>query len=80
MAAKSSGTRDAPPTSAPSTSSWASSSTALPGLTEPPYWMRTPAAASVPAVAPTRARMAAQTAWASSAVAVRPVPMAQMGS
>ena len=36
IAAKSPGSRLAPPTSAPSTSGWAISSAALPGLTEPP--------------------------------------------
>ncbi len=36
MAANESGSRDAPPTSAPSTPGWASSSAALSGLTEPP--------------------------------------------
>ncbi len=36
IAAKLSGSREAPPTSAPSTSGWPSSSSALSGLTEPP--------------------------------------------
>ena len=36
IAAKSSGSRLAPPTSAPSTSGWETSSSAFSGLTEPP--------------------------------------------
>ena len=36
IAAKSAGSRLAPPTKAPSMSGWESSSAALPGLTEPP--------------------------------------------
>ena len=56
------------------------SSAALAGFTDPPYWMRTVAAASAPASSATVARIDAHTAWASSVVAVRPVPMAQMGS
>ena len=56
------------------------SSAMLPGLTDPPYWMRTAAAASGPKVADTTERMWAHMAWASSEVAVRPVPIAQIGS
>jgi hypothetical protein len=41
---KSSALRLAPPTRAPSMSGWDMRSAALSGLTEPPYWMRTPAA------------------------------------
>ena len=49
IAAKSSASSDAPPTSAPSMSGWAMSSAALVGLTDPPYCTRTAAAASAPA-------------------------------
>ena len=52
----------------------------LPGLAEPPYSTRMPAAVSAPKTSTSVARMAPQTSWASSAVAVLPVPMAQMGS
>ena len=47
-AAKDSGFREAPPTRAPSMSGWAMSSSTFSGFTEPPYWMRTLAAASAP--------------------------------
>ena len=49
-------------------------------FTDPPYWMRTAPAVAVSVSSATLARMAAQTAWASAAVAVRPVPIAQIGS
>ena len=53
----------------------------LAGLTDPPYWMRTaPAAAGPVACWPPRPGWRRTTAWASSGVAVRPVPMAQIGS
>jgi hypothetical protein len=61
-------------------SGWASSSAAFEPLTDPPYWIRTAAAASLPASSETTPRIALHTVWASSAVATRPVPMAQMGS
>ena len=48
MRANSSGSRLAPPTSAPSMSGSAISSAMLAALTEPPYWIRTAAAASSP--------------------------------
>ncbi len=62
-------------------SGWAMSSAMLPGFTQPPYWTRTAAPASAPrhvghhgpdrpCTPPGRPRR----------VAVRPVPMAQMGS
>ena len=41
MRANSSGSRLAPPTSAPSISGWAMNSRMLPGFTLPPYWTRT---------------------------------------
>ena len=61
-------------------SAWPISSAMLPGFTDPPYWMRTPSAAAAPAVSPTTERTVAHMAWASSDVAVRPVPIAQIGS
>src|SRR5436190_1473652 len=78
--ANSSASRLAPPTRAPSMSGCAMSSLALVGFTDPPYWIRTEAAASLPAARATVARIRLHTDWASSALAVRPVPMAQMGS
>src|SRR5690606_6674728 len=80
IAANSSGSRLAPPTSAPSMSGWAISSAMLPGFTDPPYWIRTDSPASAPNSEATTARMCAHMACASSAVAVRPVPIAQIGS
>ena len=47
MRRKESASRLAPPTSAPSISSWPSRSAAFVGLTLPPYWMRTDAATSL---------------------------------
>ena len=47
---------------------------------EPPYSTRISSATSAPYRSASVARMAAQTASACSGVAVRPVPMAQMGS
>ena len=61
-------------------SGWPISSAMLPGFTEPPYWMRTFAAGSAPNSASTTRRMWAHMFWASSEVAVRPVPIAQIGS
>ena len=52
----------------------------LPGFMEPPYSTRISSATSAPYRSASVARMAAQTASACSGVAVRPVPMAQMGS
>src|SRR5690606_16525886 len=46
MRANDSGSRLAPPTSAPSTSGCANSSAAFSGFTEPPYWMRIASAAA----------------------------------
>ena len=80
MRANSSGSRLAPPTRAPSMSGCAISSAMFDDLTLPPYWMRTSAAAAGPAISPTQRRIAAHTSWASSDVAVRPVPIAQIGS
>ena len=62
--------RDAPPIRPPSTSGLASSSAALPGFMLPPYWMVMPSATASPYSSPTTLRMAAQTSWAWSAVAV----------
>ena len=61
-------------------SGWAMRSAALDALTDPPYWTRIDAAASRPNSSPTCRRMRPHTSWASSGEAVRPVPMAQMGS
>ena len=81
MRAKSSGSSDAPPTSAPSISGIAMSSAMLPGFTLPPYWMRI-ASAVVVAVEVARARPGSRrwSSLASSGVALRPVPIAQIGS
>ena len=59
----------------------AMSSAMFAAFTEPPYWMRTAAAASAPPIGRRRpSRTQPHTAWASSGVAVRPVPIAQIGS
>ena len=79
-AAKDSGFREAPPTRAPSMSGWAMSSSTFSGFTEPPYWMRTLAAASAPKTSEITLRIKEWASWASLEVAVRPVPMAQTGS
>src|SRR5581483_6766890 len=78
-AANSSGSRLAPPTSAPSIASGASTSAAFSGFTDPPYRIRTaaPAASSRAAM---RERMNAIASAACSGLALRPVPMAQTGS
>ena len=53
----------------------------LAAFTEPPYRMRSAVGGvAVRAVSATRARIAAQTSWASSGVATSPVPMAHTGS
>ena len=52
----------------------------LAALTDPPYWIRTVAAASAPAIDARSVRSAPHTACASAGVAVRPVPIAQIGS
>ena len=80
MAAKSAGFRDAPPMSPPKTSGCASSSAALPAFMEPPYWITTSSAQSQLYSDAIVFRIRAQTSFACSAVAVRPVPMAQTGS
>ena len=51
--AKSSAESEAPPINAPSMSGWFISSGAVPGFTEPPYWMRTDYAAAAPNVSST---------------------------
>ncbi len=51
----------------------------LPGFMEPPYSTRSDPATSALNRSASVARMAEQTASACSGVAVRPVPMAQMG-
>ena len=79
MDENSSASRLAPPTRAPSTSGCAMIAAMLDAFTDPPYWMRTAAPASAPNLPVSRARIAAQTSWASSGVAVRPVPIAQTG-
>ena len=56
------------------------SSAMLVTFTDPPYWTRSPLAGPSPATRAATERTAAHMAWASSAVALRPVPMAQMGS
>ena len=59
---------------------WATSIATVPGFMEPPYSTRISSATAEPNRSPSVARMAAHTASACSGVAVRPVPMAQMGS
>ncbi len=62
-------------------SGWAISSAALAAFTDPPYWIRTAAAASAPFMSadlgPDRSRTPP---GRPRRVAVRPVPIAQMGS
>mmetsp|Transcript_14984 Transcript_14984/g.38019 ORF Transcript_14984/g.38019 Transcript_14984/m.38019 type:complete len:241 (-) Transcript_14984:504-1226(-) len=70
----------APPTSAPSTSGISISASMSSGVTEPPYWMRTPRARSVSYISASTVRMRACASCACSGVAVLPVPIAQMGS
>src|ERR671919_848373 len=74
MSANSSGSRLAPPTSAPSISGWAVNSRMLPALTLPPYWTRTDSATSVENMVSMVSRMRRITSPASAAVAARPVP------
>src|SRR6185437_15859958 len=80
MAANSSTSRLAPPIRPPSTSGWTSRPAAFSGFIEPPYWMRTASAAWSPWSSRIRPRMKACASWASSGVAVRPVPIAHTGS
>ena len=61
-------------------SGWAMRPSTLPGFMEPPYSTRMDSAVSASNSSASVARTAAHTAWACSGVAVRPVPMAQMGS
>ena len=56
------------------------SSAMFAGFTEPPYWMRTAVGRRLVGQLGDLARMPPHIAWASSAVAVRPVPIAQIGS
>ncbi len=72
MRANDSTLRLAPPTSTPSMSGWAISSSMLSGLTLPPYRMRTASAASFPAASASRRRMKPIASWAISGVAVLP--------
>src|SRR5690606_21355122 len=78
MSSRSAATRLAPPIKPPSTSVWASSSSALLGFMLPPYSTLT----STPSDSrrPSSSRTATHISRASSAVAVRPVPMAHTGS
>src|SRR5918912_578524 len=64
-ASKDSTSSDAPPTRAPSTAPWPMSSAALSGFTDPPYSTGTSRRPLTNACA----------SWASSGVAVRPVPI-----
>ena len=58
----------------------AESSGAFFAFAEPPYWMRMAAATAGEALLVMSSRMPLCVAWASSGVAVSPVPMAQPGS
>ncbi len=79
--AKSSTLSDAPPTSAPSISGCIINSRILSGLTLPPYWMRTCSALSAPYSVLSTPRIARRMiVLACSPVALRPVPIAQIGS
>ena len=80
MPVKVSASKEAPPTNAPSTWAWAKISFAFSGFTLPPYRMRTCSAMSGVYIAAIFSRMLWHTSPACSAVAVRPVPMAQIGS
>src|SRR4051812_14980662 len=80
IAAMLSTSRQAPPTSAPSTSGCDSSPAALSALTLPPYWMRISCAACSPTCPVRSTRMSACASWAICGVAVRPVPIAHTGS
>src|SRR5206468_2108202 len=75
MRANSSGSRLAPPTSAPSMSGWAMKSRMLPALTLPPYWIRTAPATSVENTEARVSRIIPTTCPASAGSALRPVPM-----
>ena len=79
--ANSSGSRLAPPTSAPSISGCAMKSRMFPAFTLPPYWIRT-ACATLAVVQLRRASAgSAPITWpASAGSALRPVPIAQIGS
>ena len=72
--------RLAPPTSAPSISSWESNWWAFSGLTLPPYRMQSWWAYSSPKTLAASWRIIWCASLAISGVAVRPVPMAQTGS
>ena len=61
-------------------SGWLSSSAALEGFMEPPYWMVMLRAIRAPYRWRTVVRMKVHTSAACSAVAVLPVPMAHTGS
>src|SRR5512132_2684143 len=78
--ANSSGSRLAPPTSAPSMSGCAMNSRMLPGLTLPPYWTRISWASPSSYLVASVPRISSTTRPASPGPAVRPVPIAQMGS
>ncbi len=81
ICANSSASRLAPPTRAPSMSGWAMIAAMLAALTEPPYRMRTCVGGVLRrSVSASRSRIAPMTSWASSGVAVLPVPIAQTGS
>ena len=78
--AKLSGSRLAPPTSAPSMSGCAISSSTLSGLTEPPYWIRIASAASPKRLASQLADEGVHLLGDLRAWPCLPVPMAQTGS
>ena len=72
--------RLAPPIRPPSTSGMDKSSAALLGFIEPPYRMETERAHRAPNQGLRHSRQARPPSRAGAAVAVLPVPMAQMGS
>mmetsp|Transcript_45132 Transcript_45132/g.109845 ORF Transcript_45132/g.109845 Transcript_45132/m.109845 type:complete len:231 (-) Transcript_45132:393-1085(-) len=75
-----SGFKEAPPTKKPSMSGFSERPGAVFALADPPYKIRVLAATSAPAICPRYSRMEACVSCACSGVAVRPVPIAQIGS
>mmetsp|Transcript_8704 Transcript_8704/g.8276 ORF Transcript_8704/g.8276 Transcript_8704/m.8276 type:complete len:262 (-) Transcript_8704:153-938(-) len=75
-----SGFKEAPPTRKPSISGFEDRLGAVAAVADPPYRIRVFSAASAPAISPIYLRISACVFCACSGVAVRPVPIAQMGS
>ena len=75
-----SGFNDAPPTKKPSMSGLLDNPGAVLPLADPPYKIRVFSATSAPAISPRYFLISACVSCACSGVAVKPVPIAQMGS